>query len=56
MLQINFNIYTFLFTSTEARNILKRFREDQSRDSELIVSLWEEVIMENSGRLGDESK
>ncbi|XP_005095021.1 ER membrane protein complex subunit 2 [Aplysia californica] len=38
----------------EARNILKKFRDEQTRDSDLVVSLWEEVIMDKCHRLGDE--
>ncbi|KAH9489978.1 ER membrane complex subunit 2 [Bulinus truncatus] len=38
----------------EARTILKKFRDDQTRDSQLVVDLWDNVIMDNCQKLGDE--
>jgi len=39
----------------EARTILKKCREDQTRDSDMVVSVWEEVLMDNCHRMGDEA-
>lgn len=39
----------------EARNILKKCREDQTRDSDMIVSIWEEVLMDCCYKMGDEA-
>lgn len=38
----------------EARNTMKKYREDQIRDSDLIVSLWEDVVSDKCNRLSDE--
>ncbi|GFO13921.1 ER membrane protein complex subunit 2 [Plakobranchus ocellatus] len=43
-----------LMSFEEARNTLKKYREDQIRDSDLVVSLWEDVISDKCSRLGDE--
>jgi len=39
----------------EARTILKKCRDDQTRDSDMVVSVWEEVLMDNCHRMGDEA-
>uniref|UniRef100_A0A2C9KIV9 ER membrane protein complex subunit 2 n=1 Tax=Biomphalaria glabrata TaxID=6526 RepID=A0A2C9KIV9_BIOGL len=39
---------------TEARTILKKFRDEQTRDSHLIINLWNSVLMDNCHKLGDE--
>lgn len=41
---------------TEARNHLRRMREDQVRDGQTVVSLWEDVLMSERNKLGDECK
>uniref|UniRef100_A0A0B6Z999 ER membrane protein complex subunit 2 n=1 Tax=Arion vulgaris TaxID=1028688 RepID=A0A0B6Z999_9EUPU len=38
----------------EARTILKKFRDEQTRDSDLVVSLWDSVLADSCHRLGDE--
>ncbi|XP_052709346.1 ER membrane protein complex subunit 2-like [Crassostrea angulata] len=38
----------------EARNHLRRMREDQVRDGQTVVSLWEDVLMSERNKLGDE--
>ncbi|XP_033726460.1 ER membrane protein complex subunit 2-like [Pecten maximus] len=38
----------------EARNILRRIREEQARDGQTVVRVWEEVLMKNRNKLGDE--
>ncbi|XP_060069117.1 ER membrane protein complex subunit 2-like [Ylistrum balloti] len=38
----------------EARNILRRVREEQARDGQTVVRVWEEVLMKNRNKLGDE--
>lgn len=40
----------------EARNQLRRMREDQVRDGQTVVSLWENVLMTERNKLGDECK
>ncbi|XP_046573197.1 ER membrane protein complex subunit 2-like [Haliotis rubra] len=39
----------------EARSILRKLREEQVRDGDTVVQLWERVLMEQSDKLGDES-
>lgn len=41
---------------TEARIHLRRMREDQVRDGQTVVSLWEDVLMSERNKLGDECK
>lgn len=41
---------------TEARNHLRKLREDQVRDGQTVVSLWEDVLMSERNKLGDECK
>ncbi|XP_059174388.1 ER membrane protein complex subunit 2-like [Physella acuta] len=38
----------------EARTILKKFRDEQTRDSDLVVNIWDTVIMDSCAKLGDE--
>ncbi|KAL5014483.1 hypothetical protein ScPMuIL_008753 [Solemya velum] len=38
----------------EARNYLRKMREEQMRDGEYVVRLWEEYLEDNSHKLGDE--
>ncbi|XP_055998569.1 ER membrane protein complex subunit 2-like isoform X2 [Ostrea edulis] len=38
----------------EARNHLRRMREDQIRDGQTVVSLWEDVLMSERNKLGEE--
>ncbi|CAL1530607.1 unnamed protein product [Lymnaea stagnalis] len=38
----------------EARTILKKFRDDQTRDSDLVVNIWDTVLMDSCQKLGDE--
>lgn len=40
----------------EARDILRDFREENVRRSDLVVDLWERVLRSNSQKLGDERK
>ncbi|KAK7475629.1 hypothetical protein BaRGS_00033122 [Batillaria attramentaria] len=38
----------------EARGILRKLREEQVRDGDLVVNLWEDVLLEASHKLGNE--
>lgn len=38
----------------EARNILRKLRDDQVRDGDIVVKLWEDVLMDASHKLGNE--
>ncbi|KAL8578877.1 hypothetical protein ACOMHN_022170 [Nucella lapillus] len=38
----------------EARGILRKLREEQVRDGDLVVKLWEDVLMDSSHKLGNE--
>ncbi|XP_076456472.1 ER membrane protein complex subunit 2-like [Babylonia areolata] len=38
----------------EARGILRKLREEQVRDGDLVVKLWEDVLMDASHKLGNE--
>ena len=38
----------------EARGELKRLRDESTRDPQLVLELWTEVIEPQSSRLGDE--
>ncbi|BFZ20916.1 hypothetical protein BsWGS_23955 [Bradybaena similaris] len=37
-----------------ARTILKKFRDEQTRDSDLVVSLWDNVLANSYHKLGDD--
>jgi hypothetical protein len=41
---------------SEARNVLRKLREEQVRDGELEVKLWEEALMDCCHKLGSERK
>ncbi len=43
-----------IWTVSEARSILRKLREEQVRDGDTVVQLWERVLMEQSDKLGDE--
>ena len=49
-----FLIGRYLFFILGARDCLRRLREDHMRDSELVVRLWEESLMNYREKLGDE--
>ena len=49
-----FLIGRYLFLLLGARDCLRRLREDHMRDSELVVRLWEESLMNYREKLGDE--
>ncbi|XP_041362007.1 ER membrane protein complex subunit 2-like [Gigantopelta aegis] len=38
----------------EARRILRKLREEQIRDGDMVVQLWENVLIDYSHKLGDE--
>ena len=40
----------------DARDYLRKMREEQMRDGETAVRLWEEVLRDNAYKLGDECK
>ena len=48
------NYGSFIFT--DARDYLRKMREEQMRDGETAVRLWEEVLRDNAYKLGDECK
>ena len=41
---------------TDARDYLRKMREEQIRDGETAVRIWEEVLRDNAYKLGDECK
>lgn len=57
---VGYSLHFFFFHNacflTEARNHLRRMREDQVRDGQTVVSLWEDVLMSERNKLGDECK
>lgn len=44
------------FVSLEMRDKLRKWREDNYRNSEQIVDVGEELISEHASKLGDDSK
>ena len=48
------NELSILFS--DARDYLRKMREEQMRDGETAVRLWEEVLRDNAYKLGDERK
>ena len=44
-----------MFHQTDIRDLFRVWREENSRQSEDVVSLWEEVLSNYLGKLGDES-
>lgn len=40
----------------EARDILRDFREENVRKSDVVVKLWERVLRSKNSKLGDERK
>ena len=53
LLQLKHFLYMLLILP-EARTTMKKYREDQIRDSDLVLSLWEDVVSDKCNRLGDE--
>lgn len=45
-----------MISSTEMRDKLRKWREDNCRNSEQIVDVGEELIGEHGSKLGDDSK
>lgn len=45
-----------LTVSTEMRDKLRKWREENCRNSEQIVDVGEELISEHASKLGDDSK
>ncbi|KAJ8321986.1 hypothetical protein KUTeg_000457 [Tegillarca granosa] len=48
------SIFIFLIHYTGARNQLRRIREEQVRDGHMVVWLWEDILMKDRHKLGDE--
>lgn len=49
-------LFPSLFFFIEARDILRDFREENVRKSDVIVDLWERVLRSKNSKLGDERK
>lgn len=43
-------------SSTEARDLLRTYRENNTRNSTKVVVLWQDVMKDNVHSLGSESK
>lgn len=48
--------YDWVSLPTEMRDKLRKWREDNIRNSEQIVDVGEELISEHASKLGDDSK
>lgn len=46
--------FSIIFFISDARNYLRKMREEQIRDGEYVVRLWEDYLIDNSHKLGDE--
>lgn len=44
------------FLTTDARDILRTYREHSIRQSQKVVDLWDTILKDSINKLGDESK
>lgn len=53
---MNIGIISKYHSITEARDVLRTHREQNIRQSQKVVDLWESVLKDHVDKLGDESK